>query len=203
MGESFGLSERGADEAMLASVASANVACGFHAGDPSVMWRTLERAKQQGGRRRRPSRPSDLLRFGRRRIDVAPSDARDHVLYHLGAFATFCRAVRLELHHVKLHGAFYMMALDDAKLARSPTPWRIRKRAPRSIGLERLGLGGANREAEGLASTVGVDGDGNYHRDRDDPACLAQLHRGSVAATRNGRIIGPRLQSLSRIPTPI
>jgi hypothetical protein len=60
-----------------------------------------------------------------------------------------------------------------------------------------------NREAEGLASTVGVDGDGNYHRDRDDPAGLAHLHIGSVAATRNGRIIGPRLQSLSRIPTPI
>ena len=56
---------------------------------------------------------------------------------------------------------------------------------PRSIGPERLGLGGANREAEGLASTVGVDGDGNYHRDRDEPAGLAHLHIGSVAATRN------------------
>jgi UPF0271 protein len=61
----------------------------------------------------------DLLGFGRRRIDLAPSDARDYVLYQLGAFAAFCRAVGVDVHHVKLHGAFYMMALDDAALARA------------------------------------------------------------------------------------
>ena len=119
MGESFGLWQRGADEAMLASVSSANVACGFHAGDPTVMWRTLERAKQQGvAVGAHPGLP-DLLGFGRRRIDVAPSEARDYVLYQLGAFAGFCRALGLELHHVKLHGALYMMALDDPTLARA------------------------------------------------------------------------------------
>lgn len=119
MGESFGLWERGADEAMLGAVSSANVACGFHAGDPTVMWRTLERAQQRGvAVGAHPGLP-DLLGFGRRRIDIAPTDGRDYVLYQLGAFAAFCRAVGLELHHVKLHGAFYMMALDDAKLARA------------------------------------------------------------------------------------
>jgi 5-oxoprolinase (ATP-hydrolysing) subunit A len=104
---------------MLASVASANLACGFHAGDPSVMWRMLERAKQQGvAVGAHPGLP-DLLGFGRHRIDVAPSDARDHVLYQLGAFAASCRATGLELHQVKLHGALYLMALDDPMLARA------------------------------------------------------------------------------------
>jgi UPF0271 protein len=117
MGESFGLWERGADEAMLSAVSSANIACGFHAGDPSVMWRTLERAKQRGvAVGAHPGLP-DLLGFGRRRIDLAPSDARAYVLYQLGAFTGFCRATGLQLHHVKLHGAFYMMALDDGMLA--------------------------------------------------------------------------------------
>lgn len=119
MGESFGLWERGADEAMLGAVSSANVACGFHAGDPGVMRRTLERAKQRGvAVGAHPGLP-DLMGFGRRRIDVAPSDAGDYVLYQLGALAAFCRATGLELQHVKLHGALYMMALDDAKLARA------------------------------------------------------------------------------------
>jgi 5-oxoprolinase (ATP-hydrolysing) subunit A len=119
MGESFGLWQRGADEAMLGAVSSANVACGFHAGDPTVMWRTLEQAKQRGvAVGAHPGLP-DLLGFGRRRIDVVPSDARDYVLYQLGALAGFCRATGLELHHVKFHGAFYMMALDDGRLARA------------------------------------------------------------------------------------
>ena len=117
MGESFGLWERGADEAMLVSVSSANVACGFHAGDPTVMRRTLERAKRRGvAVGAHPGLP-DLLGFGRRRIDLAPSEARDYVLYQLGAFAGFCRATGHEVHHVKLHGALYMMALDDRMLA--------------------------------------------------------------------------------------
>ncbi len=119
MGESFGLWQRGADEAMLASVSSANVACGFHAGDPGVMRRTLERAAARGvAVGAHPGLP-DLLGFGRRRIDVAPADARDYVLYQMGALAAFCRVTGLALHHLKLHGAFYMMALDDAALARA------------------------------------------------------------------------------------
>ena len=117
LGESFGLWERGADEAMLRSVSSANVACGFHAGDPSVMRRTLESAKRSGvAVGAHPGYP-DLLGFGRRAMAVSPSDVRDYVLFQVAGLDGFVRAAGLELHHVKPHGALYMAALEDRPVA--------------------------------------------------------------------------------------
>jgi 5-oxoprolinase (ATP-hydrolysing) subunit A len=117
LGESLGLWERGADDAMMQVISSANVACGFHAGDPGVMRETLAKAERHrvavGAH---PGLP-DLLGFGRRRMDVSPRDVRDYVLYQIGALSAFAHALGLRLHHVKPHGALYVMALDDPVVA--------------------------------------------------------------------------------------
>ncbi len=119
LGESFGLWRRGADEALMAVISSANVACGFHAGDPAVMRATLETARRRGvAVGAHPGLP-DLLGFGRRAMAVSPREVRDYVLYQVGALDAFVRDTGLRLHHVKPHGALYTMALDDAHLSRA------------------------------------------------------------------------------------
>ena len=115
LGESFGLWERGADEALMRVISSANVACGFHAGDPGAMRRAVAQARANGVHiGAHPGLP-DLLGFGRRVMDVAPDDVRDYVLYQVAALDGFAHG----LHHVKPHGALYMMALDDTAIARA------------------------------------------------------------------------------------
>jgi UPF0271 protein len=119
LGESFGLWERGADDVLMGVISSANVACGFHAGDPGAMRRAVECARRDGvAIGAHPGLP-DLLGFGRRRMDLTPGDAADYVRYQVGALAAFAEAAGTTLHHVKPHGALYMMALDDARLARA------------------------------------------------------------------------------------
>jgi 5-oxoprolinase (ATP-hydrolysing) subunit A len=119
LGESFGLWERGADAELMRCISAANVACGFHAGDPGAMREAVASARRHGvAVGAHPGLP-DLLGFGRRTMAVSPRDAADYVLYQAGALQAFVRAEGLELHHVKLHGALYMMALEDAALARA------------------------------------------------------------------------------------
>jgi UPF0271 protein len=115
LGESFGLWERGADDALMGVISSANVACGFHAGDPAAMRRAVESARRHGvAIGAHPGLP-DLLGFGRRTMNVTAGDVADYVRYQVGALRAFAG----ELHHVKPHGALYMMALEDAALARA------------------------------------------------------------------------------------
>jgi UPF0271 protein len=117
LGESFGLWERGADDALMPVITSANVACGFHAGDPDVMRATVDKARRHGvGIGAHPGLP-DLLGFGRRHMDVTPAQVHDYVLYQIGALGGFVRVAGLSLHHVKPHGALYMMVLDAAPVA--------------------------------------------------------------------------------------
>jgi 5-oxoprolinase (ATP-hydrolysing) subunit A len=119
LGESFGLWQRGADDALMRVISSANVACGFHAGDPGAMRRAVASARDHGvAVGAHPGLP-DLLGFGRRRMDVASGDVTDYVRYQVGALAAFARAAGVPLHHVKPHGALYMMALDDVRVARA------------------------------------------------------------------------------------
>jgi 5-oxoprolinase (ATP-hydrolysing) subunit A len=119
LGESFGLWERGADEELMRVISSANVACGFHAGDPGAMRVAVASAAANGvAVGAHPGLP-DRLGFGRRAMDVTPADVADYVLYQTGALRAFVTAAGLRLHHVKPHGALYMMALDDAPLARA------------------------------------------------------------------------------------
>ncbi|MCF8563204.1 5-oxoprolinase subunit PxpA [Alicyclobacillus tolerans] len=119
MGESFGVYRYGADEGVLPVISSANVACGFHAGDPSVMRTTLKLAQDFGVRVGAHIGFPDRLGFGRRYMDCSPQEAHDYALYQLGAMYAFAKAQGIELSHVKLHGAFYMMALRDAPLAQA------------------------------------------------------------------------------------
>jgi 5-oxoprolinase (ATP-hydrolysing) subunit A len=118
LGESFGVWERGADESLLQVISSANVACGFHAGDPTVMRSTVAVAKRNGvAVGAHPGYP-DLLGYGRRRMDVEPSQLRNYILYQVGALGAFLTAAGLRMHHVKPHGALYMAALEDDAVAR-------------------------------------------------------------------------------------
>lgn len=117
LGESFGAWSMGADAAVLGHVSSANVACGFHAGDPRVMHGTVQAALERGvAVGAHPSLP-DLQGFGRRVMHISPQEAYDLVLYQTGALAAFCHALGGRLRHVKAHGALYNMAARDAMLA--------------------------------------------------------------------------------------
>jgi Uncharacterized proteins, homologs of lactam utilization protein B len=119
LGESFGAYTLGLDSEVIRHISSANVACGFHASDPSVMRKTVRLAKEAGvSVGAHPGLP-DLQGFGRRNMDISPADARDCVLYQIGALAAFCAAEGVPLRHVKPHGALYNMAAKDYKLARA------------------------------------------------------------------------------------
>jgi UPF0271 protein len=117
MGESYGAYTIGADDEVLRWVTSANVACGWHGGDPSVMRRTIQRAKELGvGVGAHPSYP-DLLGFGRRVMQITRQEARDYILYQIGALRAFAEALGVKLQHVKPHGAIYNVAVTDRELS--------------------------------------------------------------------------------------
>jgi UPF0271 protein len=117
LGESFGPWKMGADEALMSSITSANIACGFHAGDPSVMRRTIALAKTHGVAVGAHPGFSDLVGFGRREMHVSPEEIEDLVLYQVAAIAGVAAAEGARLQHVKAHGALYNMAARDASLA--------------------------------------------------------------------------------------
>jgi 5-oxoprolinase (ATP-hydrolysing) subunit A len=119
MGESFGGYKLGLDEEVIKYITSANVACGWHAGDPLVMMRTVKMAKEYGvGVGAHPGYP-DLLGFGRRNMDCTPEEVRNYVIYQIGALQAFCTANKIELRHVKPHGNLYMTAVENENVARA------------------------------------------------------------------------------------
>lgn len=113
LGEGFGVWRLGDDDTVLATVTSANIACGFHAGDPSTMRRICERAVERGVRIGAHVGYRDLAGFGRRRIDIAPDDLVDDVLYQIGALEAFAVAAGDRVHYVKPHGALYTTIVHD------------------------------------------------------------------------------------------
>jgi 5-oxoprolinase (ATP-hydrolysing) subunit A len=117
VGESFGAYAIGHDPGLMKSITSANVAAGFHAGDPSVLRATIRRAKSYGvAVGAHPSFP-DLAGFGRREMTITPREAEDLVLYQIAAVAGVAHVEGVTLQHVKPHGALYNMAARDAGLA--------------------------------------------------------------------------------------
>jgi UPF0271 protein len=117
MGESFGRYHLGEDEAVMASITSANVACGFHAGDPLVIDRTVRLAARHGvSVGAHPGYP-DLQGFGRRVMDMTPEEVESFILYQVSALAGIARANGIALVHVKPHGALYNQAAKDERLA--------------------------------------------------------------------------------------
>jgi UPF0271 protein len=119
MGESFGAYALGMDAAVIPYIASANIACGWHAGDPLVMDRTVKMAVAHGvGVGAHPGYP-DLMGFGRRNLDCTPDEIRNYVIYQVGALQAFCAAHGTRLRHVKPHGALYLTAVENETVARA------------------------------------------------------------------------------------
>ncbi|MFM1652243.1 LamB/YcsF family protein [Brevibacillus sp. B_LB10_24] len=119
MGESFGVYRLGNDEAILAYVTSANIACGFHAGDPATMRKTVKLAMKNDVKIGAHPGIPDLQGFGRRNLAVSAEEAYDMVVYQVGALLGFVQSEGGVMQHVKPHGALYNMAAAKADLARA------------------------------------------------------------------------------------
>jgi UPF0271 protein len=119
MGESFGAYSLGMDAEIISHISSANIACGFHAGDPLVMNRTVKLAADHGiGIGAHPGFP-DLMGFGRRNMDCSLDEIHNYLIYQIGALQAFCTSHGVRLRHVKPHGALYNMAVGNEPLARA------------------------------------------------------------------------------------
>jgi len=117
MGESFGAYSIGHDAGLMASITSANIAAGFHAGDPSVLRETIRLAKVRGvAVGAHPGFP-DLVGFGRRELNVTPKEAEDMVLYQVAAVAGVAAAEGVRMQHVKPHGALFNVAARSVELS--------------------------------------------------------------------------------------
>lgn len=185
MGESFGAYQMGTDLQIMPLVSSANIACGFHAGDPGVMHKTLAAAVAQGvAIGAHPGLP-DLVGFGRRTMQITPQEAYDMVVYQVGALAGFAKAAGVSLHHVKPHGALYNMAAKDRELADAIA------RAVRDIDVSLVlyGLAGSELiragEAAGLKVASEVFADRSYQADgsltpRSQPNALLESDEEAV-----------------------
>jgi 5-oxoprolinase (ATP-hydrolysing) subunit A len=119
VGESFGNYKLGLDEEVIPLISSANIACGYHAGDPAVMRHTIDLAKQNKvGAGAHPGYP-DLMGFGRRAMDVSLAELKDYVTYQVGALQAFAASAGIKLQHVKPHGALYTTAVGN------PAMWDV------------------------------------------------------------------------------
>ncbi|UED72539.1 LamB/YcsF family protein [Brevibacillus sp. DP1.3A] len=165
MGESFGAYRIGNDQAILRYVSSANVACGFHAGDPGTMRKTVQMALEAGVAIGAHPGFADLVGFGRRNMEISPEEAYDLVVYQIGALQAFVRAEGGVMHHVKPHGALYNMAATRPALAES-IALAIYKVNPELV---LYGLAGSELtragEKIGLATAHEVFADRTYQQD--------------------------------------
>ncbi|MEU8515946.1 5-oxoprolinase subunit PxpA [Kitasatospora sp. NPDC048722] len=148
LGEGFGRWTLTEDEALLSVVTSANVACGFHAGDPSTMRRVCALAAERGVRIGAQVSYRDLAGFGRRAMDVPPDELADEVAYQIGALQVFAQAAGARVAYVKPHGALYNRTVHDEEQAQAVVRG-VQLAAP---GLPVLGLPGSRlHEAAGRA----------------------------------------------------
>lgn len=177
VGESFGAWRMGADAEVLPLVTSANIACGFHAGDPTTMLRTVRLAARHGvSVGAHPSLP-DLQGFGRRRIDVSPEDAYALVVYQVGALIGFARTAGVAVTHVKPHGALYNMAARDAVLAEAIC------RAVHDVDASLILFGLAGSELISQAAALGLRAANEVFADRSYEADGSLTPRAQPGAT--------------------
>lgn len=117
LGEGFGSYKAGLDDKIIPLITSANIACGFHAGDPLIMKNTVQLCRTNGVcAGAHPGFP-DLVGFGRRNLSASPDEVKAMMTYQIGALSAFCASEGIKLSHVKPHGALYNMAAKDYKLA--------------------------------------------------------------------------------------
>lgn len=186
MGESYGHWRMGEDAAIMPLVTSANIAAGFHGGDPATIRQTVRIALEHGvAIGAHPSLP-DLVGFGRRAMKITPQEAYDLVLYQAGAVEAFARAAGARLHHVKCHGALYNMAVNDDALSEAIV------RAVKDLGAGTLlyALSGSRMMAlaakHGVRAIAEVFADRGYEDDgtlapRDAPGGMIEEAAKSVA----------------------
>lgn len=186
MGESFGAWRMGRDAELMDYVSSINVACGFHAGDPTIIAETIKTALKKGvSVGAHPSYP-DLQGFGRREMALSPEEVFDIVLYQIAAVKGICEAYGIKLHHVKPHGALYNRAAKDPALAKAIV------KAVKTLdkNLVFYGLAGSHliSEAEkiGLKTASEVFADRTYQPDgtltpRTEPGALIENAERAVA----------------------
>jgi len=187
LGESFGPWKMGMDREVLAHVSSANVACGFHAGDPAVMVKTVKAARDAGvAVGAHPGYP-DLVGFGRRNMACTPDEVYADCLVQIGGLLAVCRSAGIALQHVKPHGALYNQAAKNESLAEA-VAFAVRDAAE---GLILMGL--ANSLFEPAAQKAGIPfaaeafADRSYQADgsltpRNQPGAV--IHDPEMAAAR-------------------
>jgi UPF0271 protein len=201
VGESFGNYKLGLDEEVIPLISSANIACGFHAGDPTVMRHTIAIAKKNGvAIGAHPGFP-DLIGFGRRNLDASLGEIRDYVTYQIGALQAFTTAAGMRLQHVKPHGALYNMAVKD------PAIWDAVAEAIAAVNSRLIlyVLAGMDREnlkaigvKHGLRIAYEFFGDRAYNPDgslvsRKEPGAV--IHDGDIVAekivkmVKEGRVV--------------
>ena len=177
LGESFGAYTMGMDAEVIPKVTSVNVACGYHAGDPLIMEKTVALAKQHGAAiGAHPGFP-DLMGFGRRQMVVTPEEAGAYVKYQVGALMAFVKGHGLRLQHVKPHGALYNMAAKDEKLAEGIC------KAIYSIDPELIFMGLAGSVMLEAAERIGLKTASEVFADRaynDDGSLVARSKPGAV-----------------------
>jgi UPF0271 protein len=212
LGESFGSFTVGRDADLIPLLTSANVACGFHAGDPRVMDRTVAACRAAGvAVGAHPSFP-DLVGFGRRVLRVSEREAETDVLYQVAALDGFCRRHGVRLQHVKPHGALYNAANRDASLAAGIAagiagydpglvlvcqPGTELARAGAAAGLTVAYEGFVDREYEADGSLVSRDVEGSVYHDqgRATEQALRMVSEGTVVA-RDGTVVDVRVDTL-------
>ncbi len=169
LGESFGQYKLGNDEAVMPFITSANIACGFHAGDPTIMQSTIRLAKKYNvAIGAHPSWP-DLQGFGRREMFLSAGETEAVVLYQIGALTGFAKAERVELRHVKPHGALYNQAAKDRILANAIA----RAVKTFSADLILVGLAGSNLVEAGTEMGLRVANEGFPDRKYNTDGTLA------------------------------
>jgi UPF0271 protein len=205
VGESFGPWPMGADAEVMPHITSANIACGAHAGDPSVMRRTVRAARAAGVAVGAHPGFADLLGFGRREMTVDPAELEDSLIAQIGALAAIARAEGVAVRHVKAHGALYNMAARDRTLAdaiahavKACDPSLIMFGPPKSPMIDAGVAAGLRVAAEGFADRA-YEADGSLTpRSRpgaviDDPAVVVdravRMVRDRVVVTAAGKEI--------------
>ena len=176
MGESYGAWKMGADAEVMPHISSANIACGFHGGDPATIRKTVRLALDHGvAIGAHPSLP-DLQGFGRRVMRISPQEMYDLVVYQAGAVEAFARAAGSRLHHIKCHGALYNMAAIDAGLSEALV------RAAKDLGAMLYVLSRSRNYDTAKAAGVPVCGEVFADRGYSDDGTLAPRDQpGAVA----------------------
>ena len=177
LGESFGTYKLGMDEEILKYVSSANIACGWHAGDPLIMEKTVKIAVDNNvAIGAHPGLP-DLMGFGRRNMSISLDEARTYIKYQVGALMAFANAHNVRLQHVKPHGALYNMAAKDYNLAVALCE------GVRQVDKSLVFMGLANSQMEKAAKSVGIPFAAEVFADRgvlDDGTLVPRNQEGAM-----------------------